>query len=66
MRWILLLTYGSLVAAIVFAFFRAGLQPRQPRNLPLVAGAVMFLLVVGVGAQNYWWQDTAVNRGVPE
>lgn len=34
MRWILLLTYGSLVAGIVFAFFRAGLQPRQPRNLP--------------------------------
>lgn len=66
MRWILLLTYGLLVAGFVFAFFRVSMRKRHPRALPFVAAACMFSLVVGANAYSFWWQDTQVNRGVQE
>ena len=66
MRWILLLTYGLLVAGTVFIFFRATMRERHPRALPYVAAACMFSLVVGMNAYSFWWLDNAVNRGVQE
>lgn len=32
----------------------------------MVAAALMFSLVVGANAYNFWWLDNEVNRGVQE
>lgn len=66
MQIVLLVAYGAVVFAAVFAFFHFARGKNDPGRMPLVMASLAMLAVVGLGGHDLWWLETQVNYGVSE